>query len=107
MSEERERVFVIAPAGMLEHCLVTLRLPQHVRTRIRNTIINEGIAARDLLEVNFAQNTVRPRGEPVELSRYMDCREDTDRVLREAGISPERLRAINLSQEDFEEHHNG
>ena len=96
----KDEVFFLAPAGYVQ--ALTDFGSREGSERLYNFLINEAIAARDLLRVIEKDGEVQiaPRGDEYELERYVKCREDTDKAFVDMGISPERCRWITQSQID-------
>ena len=94
MSDDKR--YVITSAGMLwveldRRGLVGTRQAE----RIRNAMVNEAMAARDIIKVDRVNHTLEIRGESYELEQYVRLVESTDIAIADAGISPERLRAVH------------
>lgn len=90
MSEKgHEAVFVISPAGMLAGATAA-RTP--ASSLLVNAMINEAMAARDLLRVDKAAGAIQAVGRPEELLRYVECRERTERAMRACGLNIEQAR---------------
>jgi len=78
-----DALIVLTPAGLLRD--LTTRQTVASLTLV-NTMINEAMAARDLLRYDSTERTLEPTGHPRELERYVRCREHTERALRECGV---------------------
>lgn len=85
----RDAVFVISPAGAISR---VTEQRSHASSVLVNTMINEAMAARDLLRVDSAGQTIQATGHPEELLRYVECREKTERAMRTCGLSIEQAR---------------
>ena len=84
-----DTVIVLTPAGLLRD--LTTRQTSASLTLV-NTMINEAMAARDLLRYDSAERTLEPTGRPNELERYVQCRQRTEQALRKCGVSIEVAR---------------